>query len=123
MSWNVVQGTIETAAGTSGIVTLAAGARVLQIICYGGNNATIALPNGSGGTATIPVPSSTSPFILIEGHLSRIMPTAQLPASCSPTAGGPLGSHGATVNYAALQPMPMTPARRQVPTDDAHQCG
>jgi hypothetical protein len=77
MSWNVVQGTIQTSAGTSGIVTLAAGARVLQIICYGGTGATIAMPNGAGGTATVPVPSSTSPFILIEGHLSRIMGTPE----------------------------------------------
>lgn len=90
MSWNVVQGTIQTAAGTSGIVTLAAGARVLQIICYGGAGATIAMPNGSGGTATVPVPSSTSPFILIEGHLSRIM---------SVTDGGLTITFSATASY------------------------
>lgn len=77
MSWWTVQGTIMTAAGTSGIVTLPAGARVLQIIASGGNGATIALPNGSGGTATIPIPSSTSPWILIEGHLSRVMGASQ----------------------------------------------
>lgn len=77
MSWWTVQGTIATSAGTSGVVTFQPGARILQIIVSGGNGATIAVPNGMGGTATIPVPSSTSPWILIEGHLSRVMGSTQ----------------------------------------------
>lgn len=71
-----VQGHVKTQAGTVGTVTLLAGDTILQIIVVGGAGATMALPNGTGGTATVPIPSST-PWTLCEQHAARIMGTPQ----------------------------------------------
>lgn len=72
MSWYELKGTVKTRAGTSGTETFSEGARILQIIVVGGTNATMQIPNGSGSTVSVPMPSNT-PWILEEDHASRIM--------------------------------------------------
>ena len=50
----------------------------------------------------------------VEEGLRRAMADGAAPSiSLAHGEGGPLGSHCATVTYAALQPLPMTPARRR----------
>jgi hypothetical protein len=72
MGWYDLKQTPKTYAGAAGTLTFNSGAKILQIIVVGAGGATIALPDGKGGIATIPVPSS-SPWILEEHHAQRIL--------------------------------------------------
>jgi hypothetical protein len=43
-----------------------------MIVAIGGSGATLAIPNGQGGVATVPLPSS-SPWMLEEHHAQRVL--------------------------------------------------
>ena len=70
MSWYSIKGSIKTAAGTSGTVTLASGSRVLQIIFAGG---TCVLPTGDGSTTQTITGVAGQVFALQEHHAARVL--------------------------------------------------
>ena len=70
MGWYDIKGSIKTAAGSSGTVTLASGSRVLQIIFAGG---TCVLPTGDGSTTQTITGVSGAFFTLQEHHAIRVL--------------------------------------------------
>jgi hypothetical protein len=85
----LVQNQVKTQAGVSGTATFNSGDVILCIKATGGSGGTIALPNGLGGIATIPVPDALD-WTLREGHTARVMSTA---------AGGLTIVFASTVSY------------------------
>ena len=74
MSWHDLKGSIRTAAGSSGTVTLSSGSRVLQVYAVAsGAGGAVAIPDGSGSAvATIPLVANV-PLHLEEHHASRVL--------------------------------------------------
>lgn len=75
--WYDLKGTAKTFAGAAGTVTFNPGARILQILAVsGGSGGSIALPDGKGGTATIPL-GDFDLFDYSAHHTNRLMGAPQ----------------------------------------------
>ena len=56
--WIDLTGQTKRFAGVSGTVTVPAGCVILEVAAHSSGAATVTLPDGKGGTLTLPVPST-----------------------------------------------------------------
>ncbi len=57
--WNELGTPPKRIAGASGTVTFPNGAKITHIWAHATSASTVAMPDGQGGTATLPIPAST----------------------------------------------------------------
>lgn len=55
-------------AGSAGTVAIPAGAIIRRIVVVGAAGATVAMPDGQGGTATVPVPAAYPHVVFDDGE-------------------------------------------------------
>lgn len=65
---------VKLFAGTAGTPTIPAGAIIRRIVVVGAGGATVAMPDGSGGTVTIPVPAAYPHIVFDDGELVATTP-------------------------------------------------
>lgn len=64
---------IQIFAGSAGTPSIPVGAIIRRIVVVGGSGATVAMPDGQGGTATIPVPSAYPHVVFDDGqHIATV---------------------------------------------------
>lgn len=69
MSLEELRSPVARVAGSSGAAGLAAGDRILQIRCHASvGGAVLAMPDGRGGTATVPIPNGAQWFTYDARH-------------------------------------------------------